>query len=68
MALRDRIEIEKEADQARQGPSSPPTLADLTLEVLLDIRDRLEAISVKQTHLIEGVGLLRDIKEGRYSR
>jgi hypothetical protein len=62
MSWRDRKEIEKEADAARPGPSSPPTVADLTLEVLLDIRERLMEINAKSSHLIEGVGLLRDIK------
>lgn len=45
--MRDRIEIEDDARKARPGPDSPVTTADLTLEVLLDIRDLLNGIDTR---------------------
>jgi hypothetical protein len=67
VTMRDRIEIEAEADKARPGPSSPPRTEDLVLEVLLDIRDRLGKMHVEQLHQAEAIGLLRDIS-GKYPR
>lgn len=61
--MRDRNEIEKDADEAQPGPDSKVGHRQLVLEVLLDIRDQLVNISTKQSHLIEGVGLLRDIQK-----
>lgn len=39
--MRHRLDIEGDADKARVGPSSPTTKEDLTIELLLDIRDLL---------------------------